>query len=169
MNSKSLKSFLLFRLKNHCNDSVFWMYLVGIVVCIGGAGVWANFIPALLKFDKSLIDYKSVAIAIYTLFPSITVSSWVEALLPEKVSKPVRLFAFLLVTISLFWMMLCINVSTKTSIFLGIIGYIVALLSWIVAHGEDPAFSDDFDNDSTKSVGGDINKPISGSEGGLNI
>lgn len=169
MDNKSLKEFLYFRLTHHHNHSVFKMYLWGIVIGIGGCGIWANFIPSLLKLDGTLINWENVSISIYTLFPSLAVSSWSEILLPEKVSRPVRLFAIVVVVTALLWMMLCINLPTILSILAGCVGYIAAVLSWVIAHGEDKSLDDNFDTDSTKIVSGDVNKPVQGFEGELKI
>jgi hypothetical protein len=65
-------------------------------------------------------------------------------------------------------MMLCASVDVGISIILGSIGYVVSLLCWIIAHGDDPHLADN-PSLSMNPLGGDENNEVSGSEGGFAV
>lgn len=160
----TLKEFISYRLKNHSKHIVFWMYFFVIVCGVGGAGIWANFFQALVKWDMSLIVAGNVASSMYTFFPALTISCLTNIILPEKVSRPVRMAALMLLVFSFFWMVLCAATPVITSIICGCIGCIVSLFVWIIDHGDDPQLSDDPEI-SQNALGGSEDKPVTGGEG----
>lgn len=163
--SQSLFEFLSFRLQNHKRDCVFWMYLIFVVCGVGAAGIWANVLPALIAWDRSKFVTSNFSIAILTFFPSLLVSSCADILLPDKVSRPVKMMSVVLIGFALLWMMLCANLSSKASIFFGAFGCVIGILTWIIAHGEDPVFNDGDEDKADKPTGGPVSRPVAGSEG----
>lgn len=162
--NRTLKEFVVFRLQNHKRDSVFWMYLVFIVCGIGAAGVWATFIPALLTWDMGKFNWSNATSALYTFFPALLVPSCAELLLPDNICKPVRMLSIVLIIIALLLMILCANLQDVASLLLGVFGSILAVLMWVVAHGEDNSLSDGIITPNT-SAGGDDARPVQGGEG----
>jgi hypothetical protein len=161
---KTLKEFLFFRMQNHKRDSVFWMYLIFIVCGIGAAGVWATIVPAIIAWDVLKFNTSNAASAIYTFFPALLVPSCAELLLPDNICKPVRMLSIVLIIIALLMMILCANLHDIASIIVGLIGSILAVLMWVIAHGEDHSLSDGIIT-SNNSTGGDVAKPVQGAEG----
>jgi len=165
---KTLKEFLLFRIKNHKNDSVFWMFLIFIVCGIGAAGIWATVVPAILAWDAKLVNISNAVSAIYTFFPALLVTSCAELILPDNICKPVRMLSIVLIIIALLLMILCANLRDIASLAVGFIGCFLAVLMWVVAHGEDTSLSDGVIA-LNASTGGDDSKPVPGSEGEFSL
>lgn len=160
----TLQEFVSYRLKNHAKHTVFWLYFIVIVCGVGGAGIWANFFQALVKWDHTLINWTSVASSMYTFFPALTISCLTDIILPENVGRPIRMGALSLLLLSFFWMVLCASTSVTASIICGIIGCFSSLFIWIIAHGDDPQLFDE-PQISQNAVGGSEDKPVTGAEG----
>ena len=161
---KTLQDFVIYRIKNHAQHAVFWMYFFVIVCGVGGAGIWVNFFQALVKWDYELIKGASVASSMYTFFPVLTISCLTDIILPDKIGRPIRMGALALLLLSFFWMVLCVSTSVTASIICGTIGCLVSLFIWIIAHGDDPQLSDEPEI-SQNALGGSEDKPVTGAEG----
>lgn len=157
---KRLKEFLLYRILYHKSDFVFWMYLIFIICGIGASGIWIQ----VAFFIKNGDLPQNIANAVYTFFPPIIVSSCSELLLSEKTIKPIRMLGIVLIIGSLVWMLLCANLTAFLGICFGTLGCVIAVFTWIVAHGEDPIYTD-FPDESSLPIGGDVSNQVTGNEG----
>lgn len=165
----NLREFLIYRLTFPREQLTFGIYFWTAVVGVGGAGVWAEFIPPLLH-GTWVWDWSRLAGALYTFFPAIAVTSGFDLALNAKQQRAVRAFAIGAIISVMGWLLLCVyHPIAWISAMLGLIGSIMALLLWRIANGENPLLHDGDAPKFTNAVGGDPGRPAAGSEGDFKL
>ena len=170
MNAKQFFSdFLRHRWNNPKGNTTFHFYFWIAVVGVGGAGVWAEFIPPLVRGTWDW-NWKGLAAGLYTFFPAIAVASAFDLILPDKQLRSVRAFGAGVLLFALSWLFLCANIPEPCiSILAGIVGAIASLAVWRIANGLNPALQDFESATAETSVGGKDNNMPAGSDDGYNL
>ncbi len=170
MNSnKLLWESLAERWKNPKGNSTFSIYFWIAVVGVGGAGVWAEIFPPLVKGTWDW-NPKGVASGLYTFFPAVAVTSAFELILPDKQLRSVRAFGVAALVIALGWLFLCANIANAcTAVISAGIGAIASLLLWRVANGLNPILQDFATPEAQNPVGGHDTSMPAGSDDGFDL
>ncbi len=159
---------ILRRLRKPMGQTNFWLYLILAVLCLGGLAIY---IEGFRYFRSSPdTDAKGLELALYTVFPAVMGSSAVQLAL-DKDNSPIRNagIATLVVCFGLSYFLIT-NIGAMPDTLSILIGGIVCAFSvfvWWVANGAESVFQDQIQPDA--SIGGDINTPLNGGAGDVQI
>ncbi len=170
MNSKQLlMDFLIQRWKNPKGNSTFYIYFWLAIVGVGGAGIWAEVFPPIVKGSWDW-NWAGIAAGLYTFFPAVAVASAFDLILPDKQMRSVRAFGVAVLLIALGWLFLCANIPCAyVAILTGAIGAVASLVVWRVANGLNPALQDFEQAQAETSIGGSDNNIPAGSDAGFSL
>ena len=110
-------------------DTLFVIYFIGFVIGIGGMGIWY----CLYKRDP----IEGVITNFTTYFIAI-LSTSVVSIINSRTLKNQKTFNVLSVFILIVGFVLFIVANDKGSIRLGLIGYFIALIYWVLSSSDDP-------------------------------
>jgi hypothetical protein len=156
------------RLRSPIGQTGFWLYLVLAVLVLGGLAIY---IEGLRYFrGPPGADARGLELALYTVFPAVMGSSSVQLAL-DKENSPTRNAGIATLVLCFFLAYYLITniglMSDWISILIGGLACAFSVFVWWVANGSEPIFQDQIRPDA--SIGGDIDTPLNGGPGDVQI
>lgn len=157
------------RLKAPTGQVTFWMFLFLGVCGFGACGIWVE-LDKYAQSSNNNLD--GIQTAIFTFFPALGCTATMQIIISDTEKKYMRSVGFaagILMLLAAFWLVrYSENIMKSTSILIGLIASVIAILTWWIANGEDPIFDDNVKKIDIPT-GGDIKTPLNGDIKGFKI
>lgn len=154
---------LRLRLVTPCLQVSFWAYLLlGIILC-GGVAIWVEVLKYLAHVG-GIATSESIRTAINAYFPAIGCAAAVQLAFASENKKYLLSFSLLIAALfaafSLVVLFLQKTPVTRLSFTAGIVGSLLAVLTWWIANGLESTYQDTVDPDA--AVGGTTQATLPG-------
>lgn len=113
--------------------TLYVLYFIGFIVGIGGMGIWYGY-----YIDTPV----SSVITNFTTYFIAILSTSVVSIINSKSFSNQKTFNVLAVLILIVGFILFYVANDKVSIKIGLLGYIISLLFWIIASSDDPSLKE---------------------------
>lgn len=112
---------------------LYFLYFVGFIIGVGGLGIWYS-IYMQVQLSSIIPNFTTYFIAI--------LSTSVVAIINSNSFANQKTFNVLAVLILIVGFLLFIIANDKNNFFIGLIGYVISLLFWIIASANDPNYKE---------------------------
>lgn len=129
----------------------FFGYLFGVIILIGGLGVWVSFYMA---FKSPMDDGHTAAISLATFFIALWATSYLDINFLTDVENKIGflLFNFLFFAFAIFLMWLVYELGSSNWSFLpASIGFLLSMIIWYVANADNEKFDEKTYNEKLRS------------------